>query len=171
MKESKILESFIPERRCEEADKPESVTRLPEGAILVNPYGLEDYTGAFYYQDYQSYLDDEPYIREFMKKQYRKPATYGQHFYIEYDDTDPDHRSVREHSFLVMTQYIGNKVLLNGVAATFKEAVSKKNLTNRLILPLKVLELSTDIFSRPSKRAILRDVYKDIKRRRLYVKH
>lgn len=168
MENSKTLWSLIPEMRCEEADKPESVTRQPEGAILVNPYGVQEYEGCFYYQDYQSYLDDEPYIREFMKKQYRKPATYGQHFYIEYDDDNSDHRSAREHSFLVMTQYTGNKVLLNGVAATFKEVMAKKNLTNRLILPLKVLELSTDIFSRTSKRAILRDVYKDIKRRRLY---
>lgn len=169
MKDSKTFKSFLPEMRGEEADKPESVTRLPEGAILVNPYGVQEYEGCFYYQDYQSYLDDEPYIRKFMEKQYRKPATYGQHFYLDYDDDDPDHRSAREHSFLVMTQYIGNKVLLNGVAATFKEAVSKKNLTNRLILPLKVLELSTDIFGRSSKRAILRDVYNEIKKRRLYV--
>lgn len=169
MKDSKTFKSFLPEMRGEEADKPESATRLPEGAILVNPYGVQEYEGCFYYQDYQSYLDDEPYIRKFMEKQYRKPKTYGQHFYLDYDDDDPDHRSVREHSFLVMTQYIGNKVLLNGVAATFKEAVSKKNLTNRLILPLKVLELSTDIFGRSSKRAILRDVYNEIKKRRLYV--
>lgn len=171
MTESKKQWSIIPQRRCEEADKPESATRPPEGAILVNPYGMAEYEGAFYYQDYQSYLDDEPYIREFLKKQYRKPEDYGKHFWLEYDNDDLNHRSAKEHSFLVMTQFIGNRILLNGVASSFKEAMVKKNLTNRLILPLKVLELSTDIFTRTAKRAILRDVYKDIKKRRYYVKH
>ena len=170
---STSFKSFIPEMRCEGADKPESVTsRLQEGAILVNPFGVPEYEGAFYYQDYQSYLDDEPYIKQFMKYQYERPKNNGQSYYIEYDDTNPDHRSAREKSFLITLvfdtsgQGFTTAMKLANVAPTFKEAMPKRNLDNGLILPLKVLELSTDIFNRPTKRSILKDVYKNIKRRR-----
>jgi hypothetical protein len=166
MKESKILESFIPERRCEEADKPESVTRLPEGEILVNPYGVEEYRGCFYYQDYQSYLDDEPYIRECIAKYVvMKKDTGGKHIIIEYDRNNKAHRMARNHSFLVLMQFVGNGVLLNGVVSTFKQAMTGKRLKYRHILPLKELELSTNLFDRSSKRAILNDVYSILKKR------
>lgn len=167
MEENKTLWS----RLSNGADKSESATRPTEGPILVNPYGMAEFEGAFYYQDYQSYLDDEPYIRRLLKKQAYKPDTYGQHYWVEYDDQNPEHLITREHSFLVLLQFSPMGILLNGIATTFKEAMVGNHLPNRLILPLKVLELSTDIFNRPTKRSILKDVYKNIKKRRLYVEY
>ena len=176
MRESKTIKSFIPEMRCEGADIPESVTsRLQEGAILVNPFGVPEYEGAFYYQDYQSYLDDEPYIKQFMKYQYKKPKTYGQHFWIEYDDDNPDHRSAREKSFLITLVFDTSgqgftAMKLANVAPTFKEAMPKRNLDNGLILPLKVLELELEnsgiVGLRALKRDIKKNIEKHIKRRR-----
>lgn len=174
---STSFKSFIPEMRCEGADKPESVTsRLQEGAILVNPFGVPEYEGAFYYQDYQSYLDDEPYIKQFMKYQYERPKNNGQSYYIEYDDTNPDHRSAREKSFLITLvfdtsgQGFTTAMKLANVAPTFKEAMPKRNLDNGLILPLKVLELELEnsgiVGLRALKRDIKKNIEKHIKRRR-----
>lgn len=172
MTESKILWSLIPEMRCEGADKPESATRLPEGPILVNPYGVEEYRGCFYYQDYQSYLDDEPYIRKFIKKYVRfYQDTGGKHFYIEYDDTNPDHRSAKEHSHLLILLETDKGLALDDIVSTFKEASTGRKLCNRHIIPLKELELSTHIYDRKSKRAILKDINKVLKYRRLYEQH
>lgn len=173
MKESKTLKLFIPERRCEEADRPESVTRLPEGPILVNPYGVEEYRGCFYYQDFLSYLDDEPYIREFIEKYVRfYQDTGGKHIIIPYDCKNLAHRKAKNHSFLILMEMSGdNGVLLDGIVSTFKEAMAGKRLKNRRILPLKELELSTNLFDRSSKRAILKDIYNILKRRGINVKH
>lgn len=172
MKESKILESFIPEMRCEEADMPESVTRLPEGPILVNPYGLIDMDRCFYYQDYQSYLDDEPYIRECIKKFVKIENGIGEHIFYDYDYKNPVHRRVKKHSFLILMEESGdNGILLDGVVSTFKEAMTGKRLKHRHILPLKELELSKNLFDRSSKRAILKDIYNILKRRGINVKH
>ena len=172
MENSKMLWSFLPEMRGEETDKPESVTRLPEGAILVNPYGVQEYEGCFYYQDYQSYLDDEPYIRACIKKYVRfYQDTGGKHFYIEYDDTNPDHRSAKEHSHLLILLETDKGLALDDIVSTFKEAMTGRKLCNRHILPLKELELSTSIYDRKSKRAILRDINKVLKYRRLYEQH
>ena len=172
MEENKTLWSLIPERRCEGADMSGSVTRPTEGPILVNPYGVEEYRGCFYYQDYQSYLDDEPYIRACIKKYVRfYQDTGGKHFYIEYDDTNPDHRSAKEHSHLLILLETDKGLALDDIVSTFKEAITGRKLCNRHILPLKELELSTSIYDRKSKRAILRDINKVLKYRRLYEQH
>lgn len=172
MENSKILESFIPEMRCEETDMPESETRLPEGAILVNPYGLIDMDRFFYYEDYQSYLDDEPYIRQCIEKFVKIENGIGEHIFCDYDCQNPVHRRVKKHSFLILMHQSDNGgILLDGVVSTFKEAMTGKRLKHRLILPLKELELSKNLFYRSSKRAILKDIYNILKRRGINVKH
>lgn len=162
MTESKIMKSFLPEMRGEEAGKPESATRLPEGPVVVNPFGTTAERDFFYYKDYQSYLDDIPYIDQFIEM-YRPDLTDNDVYYsAPYDDQDPRHRKIKENSHLLITQLFGQQLMLNDVVSSFKEVMTAKDRPGQVIIPMHFLEYMPQL-GRASRRALQRDVKQILK--------